>query len=587
MDSFNRPRTWIVVGVTVVSLFLLYQFWVWEIERVEVPPGEFLVVIKLWGKELPPGEVIAPNETYKGIQLQTLADGRHFINPILYSYERKKSVLVPAGQCLVLTRKYGNEIDADKLKRGEILVDGDEKPLSWDENQKRWDGERGIVREPLRPGRYFLNEHAYQWKIIDQVSFGAEQIGVRVLKVGKDPAGLDRQVQASIAVSSLGQTAGLANPWLTGWTAETLLRIHKQTNRYLVPEGYRGVQEKTVAPADYYVNPHAENIIPVDVRSHTVRVTDIEFPSRDGFTLYPIVVVLYNVQPEMAPHLLVTLTDKGELYQKSDTPEDQEKNPILQKVVLPLVRGAVRMEGSKFTARDFIAAQEKGATDRSVLNPKEELQNQLNEYIPRKCRAEGIHIAKITVEKFAYKDELAGLATQINERQQARLKLVSNKSEIDSVKQKLKLEIVSDALKQQKTQVVEAETQLNLATIEAEKRLSVTETKLQNDLKIAAKRLATAEEKAKGILVQAEADAEKIMLENKAKVAGISKAISGFPSPEAFAQFHIMAKLGPALTEIFASDSSEFAKLFAGYLTGMNPRPAGPTGTGSTTPIGR
>ena len=47
-----------------------------------------------------------------------------------------------------------------------------------------------------------------------------------------------------------------------------------------------------------------------------------------------------------------------------------------------------------------------------------------------------------------------------------------------------------------------------------------------------------------------------------------------------------MAKLGPALTEIFASDSSDFAKLFAGYLTILNPRQAAaPMGTGGSTSV--
>ncbi len=547
MDAFSKPRTWIVLGVVAASLFLLYQFWVWEVERVEVPPGEFLVVTSLWGKELPSGEVVAPNESYKGIQLRTRPDGRHFINPVLYTYERHKVVVVPAGQCLVLTRKYGNVIDAEKLQRGEVLVEGNEKPLKWDPQTQSWNGERGIIREPLGPGNYYLNPLAYDWTLHPQVSIHPQQVGVCVLKAGKDPANLDK---------------------------------NQRTSPYLVPEGYRGVQEKPVAPADYPVNPFAKSIIPVDVRSTTVTLTDIVFPSKDGFALSPVVVVQYSVQPEMAPQLLVTLTDKGALYQKSDTPAEQEQNQILQKVVLPLIRGSVRMEGSKFNARDFIAAQEKEPGAKETLNPLEELQNKLNEQIPKKCKAEGINIKMITIDTFTIHEDLTKLATQINERKQARLELVSNQSKIKEYKAKQKLEADSEALTQQKAKVVEAETELKKATITATQRKAVEESKLKNDLKVAENRLAAAKDKAQAITSKGEAEARKITLENEATVAGLKKAISGFPGPDAYAQFQIMAKVGPALTEIFATDSSDFAKLFAGYLTGHGPKPTSSTSSG-------
>jgi hypothetical protein len=57
-----------------------------------------------------------------------------------------------------------------------------------------------------------------------------------------------------------------------------------------------------------------------------------------------------------------------------------------------------------------------------------------------------------------------------------------------------------------------------------------------------------------------------IDLENKAEVQGLKTAVESFPTVEAFAQYHVVSKLAPALSEIFASDSSDFAKLFASYL---------------------
>ncbi len=427
MNFFSRPRTWVVLGVIAAFLFLLYQFWVWEVERVEVKPGEFLVLTSLWGTELPSGEIIAPDESYKGIQLKILPEGRHFINPLLYEAKTYKVVSVPSGNCLVLTRKYGNEIDAERLKAGDILVEGDETPLQWDERKQRWDGERGIVRKPLGPGNYYLNPHACSWTIVPAVEIKTEQVGVRTLKVGKTLAGAER-----------------ANP-------------------YLVPEGFRGVQEKPVPPGTYYVNPHAEHIAPVDVQSVTVKFTDLEFPSTDGFTLNPHVIVKFNVQPEMAPNLLVTLTDLGVLYQKYATPQDLDRNQVLQKIVLPLIRGYVRIEGSKFDARDFIAAQT-GPVAPDKVNPREKLQEALNKQVPPMCKDVGVTIETITLDKIEPRGELADLANLIAEREQARLKREQNKSLIEQYRSEQELK-AKDALTQQKAQTVEAGTQLQNATI--------------------------------------------------------------------------------------------------------------------------
>ena len=62
---WQTPRTWVVAGVVVLALLLLHQLWIWEVERVEVPPGHSLVLINLWGKNLPDGEILAPDEGFQ------------------------------------------------------------------------------------------------------------------------------------------------------------------------------------------------------------------------------------------------------------------------------------------------------------------------------------------------------------------------------------------------------------------------------------------------------------------------------------------------------------------------------------------
>ena len=150
MDWLSKPRSWVVIAVCGVGLFLLYQLWVWEVERVEVKADTFLVKIKLWGNDLPEGEIVAPDKSYKGIQRELLSEGRHFLNPILFTYERHAIVNVPAGQCAVLTRKAGTEIDDERRAAGDFFAEA---------------GERGIVRDVLLPGKHRLNPYEYDFKI--------------------------------------------------------------------------------------------------------------------------------------------------------------------------------------------------------------------------------------------------------------------------------------------------------------------------------------------------------------------------------------------------------------------------------------
>jgi hypothetical protein len=58
--------------------------------------------------------------------------------------------------------------------------------------------------------------------------------------------------------------------------------------------------------------------------------------------------------------------------------------------------------------------------------------------------------------------------------------------------------------------------------------------------------------------------------------------VQGFPSAEQYAQYQVMLKLAPALGEVFASDGSEFAKLFTAYLA-PPAKPANPPASGGGT----
>src|SRR5205085_10173450 len=141
-------------------------------------------------------------------------------------------------------------------------------------------------------------------KLEDAVQVEAGEVGVLTLKVGKETADLPPDPKRS---------------------------------PFVVPEGYRGVQDRPLSSGTFYVNPYVKSVAKVDTRSHQVEFTDIEFPSKDGFHIKPHISVTYKVLDAKAPELYVTLSNNGDMPQGTKK-EELDKNPILQKVVLPLIR---------------------------------------------------------------------------------------------------------------------------------------------------------------------------------------------------------------------------------------------------------
>jgi SPFH domain / Band 7 family len=324
--------------------------------------------------------------------------------------------------------------------------------------------------------------------------------------------------------------------------------------------------------------------VPVDVRSHTVIFEDIEFPSKDGFTIEPRVQVRYKVVPEKAPELFVMLCENGILYQKDDTVEDQAKNPILQKIILPLIRGYVRIEGSKHDAREYISKpKEDAVAGQKATNPRERLQEELMAKVRPECEKLGVVIDYIAVGQPRMNTLLEELAFQIREREQSRILRKTNEQKVEQFKQETELKS-TQALEQRNKMVIDADTKLEQAKILAERRIQNEKAKIEAELSAAQERLEGSKKKAESILTTGKADANIATAENEATVAEIRKAIEGFESPDHFAQYHVLLKLSPVLSEVFASDTSDFAKLFSTYLAAPAPGKTAATAEKSNAP---
>lgn len=279
----------VIIGLIIFAIFIL-PLWIWFFWRIEVGPGEVAVLIHKTGEDLPSGQILAADETQKGIQLEVLAEGRYFYNPYSWAWRKAPILDIPAGKLGVMTRLYG-----DDLPTGEILAT---------------DKSKGIVREVLRPGKYRINPYAYNVQLFDAINIRPGHVGVMTSLVGRDI--LNDKLPAD------------------------------DCNTFLVKEGLKGVLQGVLDPGTYYMNPYVYNVVEVNLQSQRFEMSGddaISFLTLDGFTVSIEGTIEYSLMRDRASLLTHQIGDM----------ED-----ILMKIILPPARGFSRIEGSKNPAKNYI-----------------------------------------------------------------------------------------------------------------------------------------------------------------------------------------------------------------------------------------
>ena len=160
-------RALIAWGV-LLAVALVVVLMVWSAFFVYVPPGKHLVIIAKDGKPLPPDQVLAePGE--KGVLREVRGEGWHFVLPIVYTTELEENTTVPPGKVGIVTTRGGKA-----LPPGRILAE---------------EGERGIQRQVLPPGVYRLNLHGSNIELVDATEIKLGYVGVQQRLLGKDGTG--------------------------------------------------------------------------------------------------------------------------------------------------------------------------------------------------------------------------------------------------------------------------------------------------------------------------------------------------------------------------------------------------------------
>ena len=286
----------LLAGAAAVMVVILYQMC-----KFEVGTGQQAVLIRKAGLDLGRDMELAPPPKegkyyYKGVQTDgpydgVLTEGRYFYNPFFWDWEITPQFLVPEGKIGIRIALSG-----EALPTGQVLAEP---------------GQKGILREVLKPGRYPYNPYAMTIELHDTVTVPAGSRGVVTLLAGREP---------------------------------------KDPNVFLVEPGERGVQAKTLDPGMYYLNPYEFRVSLVDCRSKRFNLNqedEMDFLSSDGFPITLDGAIEFRVLREKVAEVFVKYNE--------DANGDAIDDEIIAKIITPESRSLCRIGGSKLTGGQFIS----------------------------------------------------------------------------------------------------------------------------------------------------------------------------------------------------------------------------------------
>src|SRR6266536_529761 len=225
-------------------------------------------------------------------------------------------------------------------------------------------GQRGPQKDILLPGTYYINPLLFKVILETAKEIKPGEVAVIVSNTGKDPSDdirrqmaakvrerMEREEKEQAAQSASHLDAAdaeeIKSELLSGDPADR--RLDEGAHEaYVVPEGYRGIQETVVGPGRYYVNTLAISPIIIPTTNQTVEWTSgevvntfnpFEVISKDGFTMQLEVRVVFRVKPEDAPFMVAKIGGIDRL---------------IQNVMHPLIDSIFRNQASESSAMAYL-----------------------------------------------------------------------------------------------------------------------------------------------------------------------------------------------------------------------------------------
>ena len=548
----------ILLAVSMAAIaFCAWAAFQWFFCRFYVGPNQIAIVTVKSGRPLEPGQILArPGQ--RGVQEAVLAEGRHFLNPISTEHQILPTTIIPPGKVGVVTSKVGTELPA-----GEFLAD---------------EGQKGIRRKVLSPGKYRLNPVGYKVDVVDAISIPIGYVGAvtSLSGVQAPPGEFAKPGQKGVCEDILQPGLYYVNPYaykvdvvevginqislvgkkgtgvitkaqiassndVVGELGRSVLKEQqaKRDAYFKAGEGKAGLSEaessrtargrsdmrsldRSTGPSFPINAPMASNkqINPTAVPGQAAFILNqyVEFPSKDGFEIS----VDMTVEFELLPGNIAWVFRKyGDLPAAVD------------KVILPQILSLSRLKGSEYGARDFIFGE-----------GREAFQNDLRDSLAAVLKEKRILVNNALIRNVNVPMEILD---PIQQASVAKERDLTNQEKQNTAKKQAELNTQLSLIDQAGQQVAQETLKLK-AEIQADERKQVAEIGGETLKQVALIAKETAAIRAEKTMTLGKATASRISLVEGEKALGFQKKINAFGNAEAYNLWTLANGLDPNLT---------------------------------------
>ena len=322
-----------------------FLFKVKKVEATLIEKGKIGVITSMDGQRIPPGRLLGQsvsghsnfengqafleNGGQKGPQMDILHPGTYRINTDLFNVEILNATVIPANKVGLVTA-----LDGSPLPEGEFIAKSVSGHDDYQDAQQFLlaGGQRGPQFDVIHPGTYYINPLIFKVEIDDMLEVQRGEVAVVISNVGKEP------------------TEEMKNKQIAGEN-ENLPGIKTAMELYVVPHGYRGIQQDVIGPGRSYLNrrafiPHIINTTDQTLEWESrkdARFDNLKVISNDGFQLEVNVKVVFRIRPEQSPYMVAKV--------------GSTENLILN-VIYPMIESQFRNQAASISAMNFMLNRE-------------------------------------------------------------------------------------------------------------------------------------------------------------------------------------------------------------------------------------
>jgi regulator of protease activity HflC (stomatin/prohibitin superfamily) len=296
-----------------------------------IPMGRLLAQSVAGHSNYENGEAFLKNGGQKGPQIDVLLPGTYRINLNLFSIQVAPAAVVEANKIGLVTALDGIPLPEREYVASPVTGHNDYQDGSAFLTKQ---GQRGPQLDVLRPGTYYINPFMFSVAIDDVAVVERGQVGVIVSNVGEDPT---EEMKRRLGSSQTGASE------------------EEGKEKYVVPKGFRGIQEEVAGPGRYYLNRRAFMAYVIDTTNITIdwddqedtRFDQLTVISKDGFPIQVSVKVVIRVRPDQAPYMVAKV---GSI------------DNLIQHVIHPMIDSSFRNQASTASAMNFLQSRSEEQT---------------------------------------------------------------------------------------------------------------------------------------------------------------------------------------------------------------------------------